>query len=159
MSEIRYEDEKARRLGESGSMNPRPENVRDKNFLGNNFFDPWDIVQVKYEMLRKVEKEGVPVSRAAVAFGFSRTAFYQAQKAFRESGLLGLLPKRRGPRRAHKLSDEVVDFIIERMNGEKINAFKVAPLVEERFGISVHPRSIQRALSRRRQKKRPGMRK
>ena len=75
------------------------------------------------------------------------------------NGIVGLLPKRRGPRRAHKLSDEVVDFICDRMEKDSINAFEAAPLVEERFGISVHPRSIQRALSRRRQKKRPGRRK
>ena len=149
------DDEKARRLKEAGSWCHNHEKVRDETFLENDFFDPRDIVQVKYEMLRKVEKEGVPVTRAAAAFGFSRTAFYQAKEAFSESGLSGLLPKRRGPRRAHKLSDEVLDFITERMDEEKINAFKVAPLVEERFGISVHPRSIQRALSRRRQKKGP----
>jgi len=38
-----------------------------------------DVVQVKYEMLRRVRVDQVPMARAARAFGFSRPAFYQAQ--------------------------------------------------------------------------------
>lgn len=157
MTEVSEEDEKERRLKDCGSLNPRPGGVCDREFLKNEFFDTRDLVQVKYEMLRKVYEDNMPVSRAAAAFGFSRTAFYQVQKAFEDRGLPGLLPMKRGPRRAHKLTEEVLDFIQERMDAEGINAFKVAPLVEDRFGISVHPRSIQRALSRRREEKRKGV--
>ena len=66
-------------------------------FWGGEFFDPRDLVQVKYEMLRRAREEGVAVSRAAEAFGFSRVAFYQIQRAFESEGLAGLLPRRRGP--------------------------------------------------------------
>src|SRR2546427_5041529 len=50
-----------------------------------------------------------PVTQAAAEFGFSRPSFYQAQAVFEAEGLPGLVPQRPGPKRAHKLSAEVVD--------------------------------------------------
>ena len=59
-------------------------------FATDTFFDPRDLVQVKYEMLRRVQSEGHSVTGAATAFGFSRPSFYQALSAFEEGGLAGL---------------------------------------------------------------------
>jgi len=78
---------------------------------GNPFFDRDDLVQVKLEMLRRVRQEQAPVSRAAAAFGFSRPSFYAGQAVFDRAGLPGLVPKRPGPRRAHKLTEAVVDVL------------------------------------------------
>ena len=61
-------------------------------------------------MVRRVRVDGEPVSRSAAAFGFSRPSFYQAAAAVDADGLAGLVPARPGPRRAHKLTDEVVAF-------------------------------------------------
>lgn len=129
--------------------------MTDQSFTsGNPFFDPRDLVQVKYEMLRRVHQEGQPVTHAAASFGFSRVAFYDAQNAFRQDGLPGLLPQRPGPRRAHKLSPEVVAVLEQALAQEPgVRAPQLARLVHQRFGLVVHPRSIERALAR--QKKPP----
>ena len=133
------------------ALNPRPQAVRDPAFSGENpFFDPNDLVQVKYEMLRRVREEGRRVSETSAAFGFSRPSFYQAQTAFQESGLPGLLPERPGPRRAHKLSEAVLGLLEEALGEDaSLTSAALARLLEERLGLRVHPRSIERALARR----------
>ena len=133
------------------SLNPRPLDVTAPAFTsGNPFFDPNDLVQVKYEMLRRVRQEGLPVSRAAADFGFSRPSFYEAQALFQRAGLPGLVPQRPGPRRAHKLSEEVVGFLEEtRAADPSRNSAALARVVQERFGVTVHRRSVERALERR----------
>ena len=142
-------------LREAGALNPRPETVADEIFQLGSFFDARDIVQVKYEMLRRVHKDGLTVTRAAEAFGFSRPVFYQARALFAKGGLPGLLPQRRGPHGPHKLGGAVLDFLEEAMrNGHASRASDLARLVKERFGFSVHPRSIERVLKRREKKRR-----
>ena len=98
-------------MRQHGSLNPHPEAVRHELFRTHEFFDPADLVQVKYEMLRQVLVERSSVTEAAAEFGLSRPSFYEAKAAFEESGLLGLVPERRGPRRAHKLSAEIMEFL------------------------------------------------
>ena len=143
------EDAKVRVLREHGTLNPEPDEVGDERFRSGDFFDPRDLVQVKYEMLRHVHREGATVSEAARAFGFSRPTFYHAQQALAEKGVGGLLPKRPGPRRAHKLTDEVMEFVGHlRVEEPVLSAEELAGRLEDRFGLSVHPRSIERALVR-----------
>jgi transposase len=140
-------------LREHGTLNPHPEKIADPLFKENDFFDPRDLVQVKYEMLRRVRLEGQPVSHAAAGFGLSRPSYYQAQAAYEEGGLPALLPRKPGPRRAHKLSAEVVAALSEALEGQpELSPHQLVRLVEERFGLSVHRRSIERALARQEKK-------
>jgi transposase len=134
------------------ALNPRPQAVRDPAFTaGNPFFDANDLVQVKYEMLRRVREQGQRVSQSSASFGFSRPSYYEAQAAFRESGLPGLLPQRPGPKRAHKLSELVLDALEAALAEEPtLSSRALAGLVQERFGLNVHPRSVERALQRQR---------
>jgi transposase len=143
--------EKTAALRSRRALNPRPEAVTDPAFLsGNPFFDRNDLVQVKYEMLRRVRHEALPVGRAAAAFGFSRPSFYAARAVFDRDGLAGLVPRRPGPRRAHKLSDAVVEVLARRLADDpSTTSTGLAQLVAERFGVRVHPRSVERALARR----------
>lgn len=136
------------------ALNPRPQAVSDPAFkAGNPFFDANDLVQVKYEMLRRVRAEGQRVSQASGAFGFSRPSFYEAQAAFGEAGLPGLVPQRPGPRRAHKLSDIVLEALEAALAEDPtLNSAAMAGLVFEQFGLRVHPRSVERALQRRRKR-------
>src|SRR5437588_4658141 len=90
-------------LRQTGTLHRHAKRVTDSLFQSQPFFDAHDLMQVKYEMLRKVEVNDAPVSAAAMAFGLSRPSFYQAQTAFEPGGLAGLAPQKRGPRRAHKL--------------------------------------------------------
>ena len=141
--------DKAESLRGQGTLNPRPHAIKSDLFQDNDFFDPRDLVQTKYEMLRGARVEGSPVSRAAATFGFSRPTFYQARAAFERHGLAGLIPRKRGPRRAHKVTPEVVEFVEQsRAQDESLGARELANLIKERFGISIHPRTIERTLWR-----------
>jgi transposase len=145
----RREDPKVEALRAERSLNPRPGTVVDDAFAGSEFLDARDVVQVKYEMVRRVRVDGDAVSRSAAAFGFSRPSFYEAAAAIDAGGLAALVPARPGPRRAHKLSDEVVAFVRARLDAEpSLRSADLVAVIEERFGIRVHPRSVERALAR-----------
>ena len=147
------EDPKLEALRQQGTLNPRPGEVSDELFVEDSFFDSRDLVQVKYEMLRRVQAEGKSVSDSAAAFGFSRPSFYQAQSAFEQDGLVGLVPHKRGPKQAHKLTEEVLAIIREaRRQDPSVPPGELARLIQQRFGTTVHPRSIERALSRHQKK-------
>jgi transposase len=140
-------------LREHGALHPRPSRVHDPIFQHSEFFDPRDLVLVKYEMIRRVRVEGRPASEAAESFGFSRVALYQAMAAFQAEGLPGLLPRRRGPKAANKLTDAVLEFIDQqRAVDGSLRAPQLAAMIQEHLGLSVHPRSIERALARRTKK-------
>lgn len=142
-------DPKSLALRQQGCWNPHPERVTDELFQSREFFDPRDLVQVKYEMLRRVQAEGQPVNRSAAAFGFSRPSFYQAQASFQQGGLPALMPQKRGPKHAHKLTTNVLAFIRQaRQEDPALRPAALAARIQERFGIAVHPRSIERALAR-----------
>jgi transposase len=116
-------------------------------FAEDSFYDPHDLVQVKYEMLRRVQSEGHSVTDAAAAFGFSRPSFYQALSSFEGDGLAGLVPHKRGPKQAHNLTDEVLSFLVEiRQNEPSVRTPELVRRIQERFGTKVHSRSIERAL-------------
>ena len=152
----RKNDPKADVLRQRGCLHPHPENVSDELFTVNEFFDPRDLLQVKYEMLRRVREGDYTISQAAAHFGLSRPSFYQAQAAYEAGGLPALLPKKPGPRRAHKLSAEIVEALREMQDqASDTNSLALAEQVRERFGISIHPRSIERALARQEKKHRP----
>jgi hypothetical protein len=91
-------DPKEAALAETRCLNPHPEQVRDPAFASSDYFDARDVVQVKYEMVRKVNAGGVPVTEAAAAFGYSRPSYYEAAAALERSGLEGLVRARPGPR-------------------------------------------------------------
>ena len=132
-----------------GTLNPRPQEVRHPLFQDSDFFDPNDLVQVKYEMLRQVRVDKRAVSRTAKEFGFSRPSFYQAEFAFAQGGLPGLLPQKRGPRNGHKLTPEVMEFVGEqRTVAPSLSFAQLAERVQHHFHVKVHPRSIERQLLR-----------
>lgn len=137
-------------LKAQGTLHPRPQDVTDPLFRESPFFDAHDIVQVKYQMLRRVRLEARRVSEAAADFGFSRPSFYTARAAFERGGVPGLLPQKRGPRQPHKLTDEVLATLatVRTEEGTVPRTTALAALVNDRFGITVHPRSIERSLLR-----------
>ena len=150
MAKTRPPDKKIEALRKQGSLNPHPDKVQDPLFAAADFFDARDLVQVKYEMVRRVHVDHEPVSQSASTFGFSRPTFYQARALLERGGLAALVPKKPGPRRAHKLSTEVVDFLQEeRALDASSSSLELARRVQQRFGRKVHARSVERALARR----------
>jgi len=141
-------------LQDNGTLHPHPAAVTAALFQNSDFFDPADLVQVKYEMLRRVLVDHDPVSQSAEEFGFSRPVFYQAQSNFLSAGLAGLVPRKRGPRQAHKLTPAVLDFLRQsQLEQPALDAAQLAQSIHTRFGVLMHPRTVDRGL-RRLQKKR-----
>lgn len=140
-------DPKATALLEEGTLNRFPEKVGDPHFRESEFFDPRDVVQVKYEMLRRVSVENASITDATDEYGVSRPTYYQAKASFEEAGVAGLVPKKRGPRGPHKLQGEVLVFAEKQMaQGQPIRARALAKLIRKEFSLDVHPRTIERAL-------------
>lgn len=144
---------KLKRLRERGVLNAHAGQVRASWYAASEFFDPNDLVQTKYEMLRHVRVDGASKAQAAALFGVSRPTFYQAEAAFARDGLAGLLPKQRGPKGAHKLTETVLAFVERRvLLGGPIHARALARDIQAELGLSVHPRSIERALARKKKR-------
>ena len=144
-------DPKQAALAEARCLNPHPEQVRDPAFLASEFFDARDVVQVKYEMVRRVKADGAPVTEAAAAFGYSRPSYYQAAAALERSGLEGLVPARPGPRGPHKLTEQILTWAEQQLAADPgLRPAQLAGPIADAFGVRVHPRSVERALARRR---------
>lgn len=148
MGGAKDKDGKSEALCRGGALNRHAEQVSDARFAEGEFFDARDLVQVKYEMLRRVLAEGASVTEAARAFGMSRFSFYQARAAYDQTGLPGLIPKKPGPRGRHKLTPEVLAFVRKELANEPSPNMRELPdRVRERFGLRVHQRTIERALA------------
>ena len=147
------EDPKRKALREEGTLNSHPEKISDALFKDSAFFDPRDLLQIKYEMLRRVELKEKTVTDSAESFGYCRPSFYQAQAAFAQEGLSGLVPKKRGPHGGHKLSEEVLKFLLDSLQKDgPASPQALVERVRKRFSLKLHPRTIERALLR---KKKP----
>src|SRR5680860_179999 len=107
----RRRDPKAEQLAKTRTLNEHPETVADAQFASSEFFDAADLVQVKYEMVRRVEVEGSAVSAAAGSFGFSRQSYYTAASALAAGGLPGLVPAKPGPQRLQMVEDRFAEFV------------------------------------------------
>lgn len=140
-------------LRNQGSLNPSAKKVQDPLFLKDVFFDPNDIVQVKYELLRRVQVDGASVTEAVKNFGVSRLSFYRILTVFERLGLLGLIPQKRGPKEAHKITADILEFVESCIHDTpSINSNELKQAIQEKFGLTVHARSVERALSRKKKK-------
>jgi transposase len=148
-------DQKALELKRTSTLNPHPETVTDLLFKENPFFDPRDLLQVRYEMLRRHSIEAMSILDAAAAFGVSRPTFYQAQSAFSRAGLAGLLPGQRGPKGGHKVTADVLDYVASLRAAEPaVTTVQCIQAVQDRFGTTIHRRSLERAVARGKKKPR-----
>jgi len=132
-------------MRKNGSFNHRANTVTAEMFRKSNFFDAHDLIQVKYEMLRAVEREQHDVSSTAEAFGFSRVSFYQIKHEFDENGVAGLAPKKRGPKGSRKLNQSDIEFA-QSLVGTYTKAQIITRLKEER-GVEISKRTLERQLS------------
>lgn len=154
MTRKKATDSKSVALQSKGALNRKPERVTDPLFREDEFFDPKDLVQVKYEMLRRVRKDGKSVTEAAETFGMSRFSFYEAQSVLDCDGLPGLVPKKPGPRGGHKVTPQVQAWIEDVLSKEHSPDIRDFPAqVKARFGTVVHLRTIARAVARAKKKR------
>ncbi|HEY1579273.1 MAG TPA: helix-turn-helix domain-containing protein [Terracidiphilus sp.] len=156
MPKRRKVDAKTVELDRSGTLNPHPEAIVDPLFQNNPFFDPRDLLQARYEMLRRHRIERRSIVETTQAFGVSRPTFYHAQTAFTEQGLAGLLPQVRGPKNRHKLSGEVLQHVLALKSADPtLTTAKCVLEIRQHFGISVHRRSLERALQSKKKRRTP----
>jgi transposase len=147
---------KIQALRSSGTLNPRPEKVHHARFVDTEFFDPHDLLQLKYETLRAIETDGQPIAQAAADFGLSRPTIYQARQSFQTGGLEGLLPRKRGPKEPHKLTLEVRRYLEETLASQpELKAAELVRQVRQRFGVQVHRRTLEKALQKAKRGRRP----
>jgi transposase len=147
MAKPKKPDRKSLELKRTATLNPRLDSIADPLFKENPFFDPKDMLQVRYEMLRRHRVEGVSMVEVANRFGVSRPTLYQAQAAFEQAGLSGLLPKPRGPKQGHKITAQILEYVRWlRTTDPGLTTVAVLRAIKERFGITVHRRSLERAL-------------
>lgn len=143
-------DPKEQALRATRTLNPRPEAVVDAVFTASEFCDPRDLVQVKYEMVRRVRVDKVPAARAVREFGFSRQVYYDAAAALDAGGPAALVPGKPGPKGPRKLTDAVMEYVETCLAADpSLRSRDLADAVATEYGLSVHPRSIERALARR----------
>jgi len=135
-------------------VNPHAQDVQDPAFIDSDFFDARDLVQARYEMLRRVRTEGQTIADIATRFGVSRPTFYKVQADFNRDGLAGLLPVKRGPHGPHKITDEVLAFIEAAITVEEgLDAQVLVERIAQHFGVAVHRRTVERALARSKKKR------
>ena len=132
-------------LRRNGSFNHRSDKVRADIFANSPFFDAHDLMQVKYEMLRSVERDKIDISSTAETYGFSRVSFYQIKKEFNENGIAGLMPKKRGPKGSRKITDDDVEFA-RGLVGIYTKAQIIAILSNER-DVEISKRTLERKLA------------
>ena len=134
-------------LRATGTLNARSAQVRHSAFQRSEFFDPEDLLQLKYEALRALKSDGCSIAKAATDFGLSRPTIYQAQQQFEEQGLPGLLPRKRGPKQPSKLTPQIHQYLQEIVVAEPhLKAAQLATRLRGRFQLKVHPRTIEKAL-------------
>lgn len=131
-------------LETQGLVHAHPEEVTAALFNGvDAFFFSADKLQVKYEMLRAHVLDGCSVTASAADHGYSRASFYVIAAAFEASGMAGLIDERPGRRGPIKMTEQIEDFV--RAADADLSGAAVARLVEDRFGVSFHRRTIERA--------------
>lgn len=150
---------KEERLRADGALHPHPERVKDPTFHSDPFFDTRDLVQVRYEMVRRVRVEKQPIQSTARSFGVSRPTFYAAQARLEEKGLPGLLPHVPGPRGPRKLRGPALEFVRTlRSQDPSVSLAELGHRLRERHGLVVHPSTILRALRQTEKKPRASQR-
>jgi transposase len=148
---------KKKALLASGTLNPRPEDVRSELFK-MDFFDPLDRAQVKYEMLRAHSVDGDPVAEACRQFGFSRESFYQIQQAFIELGFVSFIPGKRGRKGPVKLKGEVLEFVLDKKKEDPdIDPARLAALIKQRYGTDIHRTTVMRGMKKKRRSRAEGV--
>lgn len=132
-------------LKANGTYNKRHNSVKKPEFMEDGFYDPMDVVQVKYEMLRDAEDSGRPIGAVAGEFGFSRTAYYNIKESFENSGMSSLVPEKPGPRRPRKLTEALQEFIDEYVDSHPgASATAIAEAIESERGETISKRTVER---------------
>ena len=133
-------------LKANGTYNRSHNKVTAQKFLTGGFYDPMDIIQVKYEMLREaLESPHRNITELACSYGFSRASFYKIKQAYEKNGVQALASNKSGPRQAHKLTAEYQSFIDDHPTA---GSGEIRLRLQNERGLTVSRRTIERYRSR-----------
>lgn len=143
------DDPKTKFLRKEGLINPKPERVTHSLFQTHEFFDPLDLPQVRYEMLRAARVEHATVSDACRLFGFSREYFYRLERDFMARGYVGLLGSSRGRRPLIALNQDLVNFIIHRkMTEPNLTGEDLRKELKTTYQVECSRRTVERIIEK-----------
>lgn len=148
-------EQKLKKLQDAGILNAHPEKIQDEFFEDySEFFDAYDLLQVRYEMLRAHLVDGEHITKICKRYGISRQTLYTALERFEEHGCAGLLPRKSGPQAARKLTPEVVAIIEKQLaKNSEISGAQLTEEVAQQCGVEIHKRTIEKFVKEFRLKK------
>lgn len=136
-------------LAKEGLLNAKPQRVRHALFRTHRFFDPLDLLQVRYEMLRLARVEEVSVAESSRLFGFSREYFYQREREFMAQGVGGLLGAPRGRTPLLARNQEIVNFIVQRkLADSELTGEALREEIRASFGVDCSRRTVERVVEK-----------
>jgi len=136
-------------LQKNGTFNKNHTKVTEQRFISDDFFDPRDLVQVKYEMLRSVRESERNIDEVAGKFGFSRSGFYKIKASFEKEGVSAFVPNKTGPQNARKLTKEYQQFIDGYLKeNPDTSSGNMAEILKIERGIEISKRTVERYRSR-----------
>jgi transposase len=136
-------------LKNEGLLNPRPQAVQSPEFRGQKFFDPLDLPQVRYEMLRAARVGTRSVAEACRQFGFSREYFYQLERAFSRQGYMALISTRTGRRPILALNQEIIAFILHRkLELTSVSGEQLRQEIRQHYKVNCSLRTVQRIVEK-----------
>ncbi len=136
-------------LEQEGLLNPKPERVSHPLFESLDFFDPLDLPQIRYEMIRAGRVENISVADACKLFGFSREYFYKLERAFMARGYVALLGSTMGRRPIIALNQEVANFIVHRKIEEpKVSGESLRLEIRQNYNVDCSRRTVERIVEK-----------
>lgn len=134
-------------LSKIGALNKNPAKVTNSLFIEQDFFDPLDNVQIKYEMLRANQVDNQKVSHVCKQFNYSREAFYVILRRFKKQGIVGFLENSRQKKNTIMLNQGIVKMIIHtKFNNPDISGSNLAQKINAKFNTDYKKRAIEKAV-------------
>ena len=131
------DDTKRAFLDKEGLLNPKPERVIHPLFQTLDFFDPLDLPQVRYEMIRAARVENLTVTEACRLFGFSREYYYKLERSLMEKGYIALLGAPRGRRP-----------LIRKLHNLNLTAEDIHQEIRRLYKVDCSQRTVERLLEK-----------
>jgi len=132
-------------LIKNGTFNKNHDKVKREGFSEGGFYDPMDIVQVRYEMIKDADDSEKTIGQISSEYGYSRASYYHIKDNFDKGGIAALIPERTGPKEARKLTGDLREYIKEyTQRNPKASSSKIAAEIESVKGVTVSKRTIER---------------
>ncbi len=142
-------DSKKSFLEQEGLLNPKPERITQPLFEKLDFFDPLDLPQVRYEMIRTARVDNVAVAKTCRMFGFSREYFYKLERDFMARGYVALLGSTIGRRPIIALNQEILNFIVHRKLEEpKVSGEGLRQEIKKKYRVDCSRRTVERIVEK-----------